>query len=77
MLLPDATAPCRPPLHCRYGVAGFVFTLLFASWLLPKDTGSRPREDLLLAAAVGPGSSVSVAAASLVHEMLGGMPRRT
>ncbi len=35
-------------------MAGFAFTVLIGIFLLPKDTGSRPREDLLLAAAVGP-----------------------
>jgi hypothetical protein len=39
-------------------VAGFAFTVLIGIFLLPKDTGSRPREDLLLAAAVGPASQV-------------------
>lgn len=46
------------PWWCRYGVAGFAFTVLIGIFLLPKDTGSRPREDLLLAAAVGPASQV-------------------
>jgi len=45
---------------CRYGVAGFVATIVFGMWLLPKDTGSRPREDLLLAVSIGPSSGSSV-----------------
>eukprot|EP00878_Enallax_costatus_P032253 GHUV01035400.1.p1 GENE.GHUV01035400.1~~GHUV01035400.1.p1 ORF type:complete len:247 (-),score=37.48 GHUV01035400.1:590-1330(-) len=42
------------PYGLPYGVWGFVYVLLIGIYLLPKDTGSRPREDLLLAAEVGP-----------------------
>lgn len=49
-----------PCALCRYGVAGFAATIVFGMWLLPKDTGSHPREDLLLAVAVGPSSGSSV-----------------
>jgi di/tricarboxylate transporter len=41
------------PYGLPYGVWGFVYVLIFSRWLLPSDTGSRPREDLLLAAEVG------------------------
>ena len=44
------------PYGVPYGVWGFLYVVIFSRWLLPKDTGSRPREDLLLAAEVTPES---------------------
>jgi hypothetical protein len=40
------------PYGLPYGAWGFLYVLIFARWLLPDDTGSRPREDLLLAASI-------------------------
>ncbi|GBF94386.1 sodium sulfate co-transporter [Raphidocelis subcapitata] len=40
------------PYGLPYGVWGFAYVLLIGIFLLPKDTGSRPKEDLLLAARV-------------------------
>lgn len=45
------------PYGLPYGVWGFVYVLLIGVYLLPKDTGSRPKEDLLLAAEVAPNAT--------------------